>query len=165
MCCDGTLYSYVTLIDDDEVNALKAHDPNLAILMRGERLTFDQPCRQHNGKGCTAYASRPDTCSRYFCMLLRKVALDEVTPFEALAIIQEARALIENVKEYAHFEPGEPIAASTWETYSPGASRDSRVAWERALRWVRIHFLSPDPDATPESVPDSSGDPDDPTPG
>lgn len=160
MCCDGTLYSYVTLIDDDEVAALKAHDPNLEILMRSERLTFDQPCRLHDGTGCTAYKARPDTCSRYFCALLRKVALDELTAYEALTIIEEARALVENVKEYTFFEPGRPMAASTWESLSPTAGKASRLAWERALRWLRTHFLGPDPEATPESVPDSSLDPD-----
>jgi Fe-S-cluster containining protein len=147
LCCNGTLYSYVTLLDQEEVDALKKHDPNIAFLLRNGMQTFDQPCKLHNGTGCTGYLTRPDTCSRYSCALLRAVAADDVTPFEALATIQEAKALVENVKEYVDFEPGRPLAASTWEAAPDDAPEEGRLAWERARDWLVKHFIGPDPSA------------------
>ncbi len=147
MCCNGTLYNYVTLRSQEEVDALLKYDPAIPIITRSEQPTFDEPCRLHDGTGCTAYRDRPDTCSRYTCELLRAVDRDEVTDVEARLIIEEARALVENVREYVELEPGRPLAVSTWLSLPGSATPEARQAWERALLHLRRHFLGPDPDA------------------
>ncbi len=139
MCCDGTLFSYVTLTSED-VLKLKKH-PQLQLIQRGGQLSFDQPCALHDGKCCTQYADRPDTCSRYQCRVLQSVASDERTDFEAALVIQEARALVENVAEYVCFEPGMPMAVSTWEQPPEGLCAEGLVAWERAQAYLFEHFL------------------------
>jgi Fe-S-cluster containining protein len=158
MCCNGTLYNYVTLRSQEEVDALLKYDPALPIITRSEQPTFDEPCRLHDGTGCTAYRDRPDTCSRYTCELLRAVDRDEVTDVEARLIIEEARALVENVREYVEVEPGKPLAVSTWLSLPGSTEPEARVAWERALLHLRRHFLGPDPDAPKPALAEATSD-------
>jgi uncharacterized protein len=158
MCCNGTLYNYVVLRSQDEVDKLHAVDPSIPIVTRSEQPTFDEPCRLHDGTGCRAYKDRPDTCSRYTCELLRAVDRDDVTDVEARLIIEEARALVENVKEYVAVEAGQPLAVSTWIRLPSTATPEARLAWERALGHLRKHFLGPDPDA-PKTEAEAEVDP------
>lgn len=139
MCCNGTLYTYVTVVSDD-LPKLAKH-PQLVLKIRSEQDTFDEPCTLHTGKGCSAYEDRPATCSRYQCELLRAVAADELTEVEAMLIIKEARALVDNVKEYVAFEPGLPIAVTTWDAAPDGVDEEARLAWERTVYHLGKHFL------------------------
>ena len=139
MCCDGTLYTYVALVPDD-MPALEKY-PQLRFIERHSQQTFDEGCVLHTGFGCSAYEDRPDTCRRYVCGLLRAVERDDVTEHEALSIIQEARALVENVKAQVAFEPGRPMAVSTWETPPEGLDQEALLSWERTLRHLGRHFL------------------------
>lgn len=139
LCCNGTFYNYVTTVPDD-VPKLRKY-PQLILKVRNEQETFDEPCVLHDGKGCTAYEDRPATCSRYYCKLLRSVARDELTEDEAMLIIKEARALTENVQEYVAFEPGLPMAVSTWDEPPEGMDAEARLAWERTLYHLGKYFL------------------------
>lgn len=109
--------------------------------MRGGQETFDEACVLHTGTGCSAYADRPATCVRYSCGVLRAVARDELTEHQARLVIEEGKALLENVKEYIAFEPGMPIAVSTWEAPPEGIEEAARLAWVRAQRHLCKHFL------------------------
>jgi hypothetical protein len=139
MCCNGTLYNYVTVVPDDLPKLEKY--PQLQLKIRNEQATFDEPCVLHTGKGCSAYDDRPATCSRYMCTLLRAVEDEEVTEEEALLLIKEGRALVDNVKEYVAFEPGLPIAVSTWDAPPEGIPEEARLAWERTVHHLGKHFL------------------------
>jgi Fe-S-cluster containining protein len=139
MCCDGTLFNYVTLNSDDLPRLTKY--PHLKIELRSQQESFGEPCILHTGKGCSAYDDRPDTCRRYVCEVLRSANREELTEDEAVGLIREARALVENVKEYVEFEPGAPLAVSTWEAPPPDISEEARLAWERTMHHLNKHFL------------------------
>jgi len=139
LCCDGTLYSYVALIPDD-MPALEKY-PQLKFIERNHQQTFDEGCVLHTGTACGAYEDRPDTCRRYMCGLLRAVEREDITEHEALLVIQEAKALVENVKEHVAFEPGQPMAVSTWETPPADIEEEARLSWDRTMRHLGKHFL------------------------
>jgi len=146
MCCDGTLYTYVTLVEDDMPRLEKY--PQLRFIERNHQQTFDEGCVLHTGTGCSAYEDRPDTCRRYRCALLRAVEKDEMSEHEALKVIAEAKALVENVKASIAFEPGKPLAVGTWEAPPVDLDEDSRLAWDRTHRYLGRHFLGEVPAPT-----------------
>lgn len=139
MCCNGTLYNYVTLEPDDLLRLQKYRQ--LKLKVRNEQETFDEPCVLHTGTGCSAYEDRPATCVRYSCGVLRAVAREELTDEQALLLIAEGKALVENVKEYVTFEPGMPMAVSTWDLPPEGIEEAARLAWVRAQYHLSKYFL------------------------
>jgi|APLak6261675434_1056106.scaffolds.fasta_scaffold01353_5 hypothetical protein len=160
MCCNGTLFNYVTLVPDDMPKLEKY--PQLVFQVRNELATFNEPCVLHTGSGCSAYADRPATCERYVCNVLRKVERDEMTEDEALLVIKEGKALVENVKEYVAFEPGMPMSVSSWDDAPEGIAEEARLAWERTAYHLGKYFLGSvqeevDPDGGP--VAPASGSP------
>ena len=140
MCCDGTLYLYVTLTDD-ELPRLRKYE-KLALTTKHEQPTFAEPCVLRGPAGCSAYEDRPDVCRRYLCELLCDVERDELTVDEALRIVEESRARVEIVKELVSFEPGMPLAISTWDEPPDEVQGEARLAWDRARWLVGKHFLS-----------------------
>ncbi len=140
MCCNGTLFNYVTLVPDDMPKLEKY--TQLKLKIRNEQATFDEPCVLHTGTGCSAYEDRPGTCERYVCGVLRRVEKDELTEEEALLVIKEGKALVEHVKEFVAFEPGMPIAVSTWEAPPEDISAEAKFAWERTAYHLGKFFLN-----------------------
>src|SRR4051812_23397685 len=98
MCCNGTLFNSVTLVPDD-LPKLEKYKHLLDLKIRSEQATYDEPCPLHTGTGCSAYEDRPATCERYHCGVLRSVSKNELSEEEALAIIQEGKALVAEVKQ------------------------------------------------------------------
>lgn len=141
LCCNGTLYTHVTLTDD-EVLELKKH-PELLIEVRDHQPSFSQGCTQHDGKGCRIYSDRPGSCARYYCAVATAVKADELSLPEGMAIVEEAQALVMNAREYVYPPPGKPLAVATWEAAPPGLSDDGKLAWERAKAHLVRHFLGP----------------------
>lgn len=139
MCCNGTLFNYVALTDAD-LPALAKY-PQLKIKIRNDRPTFDEACVLHTGSGCSAYDDRPDTCRRYVCEVVRGVSDERLTEQEAVAIIAEGRALVDNIQEYVAFEPGMPLSVSTWDDPPEDLEEDARLAWMRAFNHLHKHFL------------------------
>ncbi|MBL8937222.1 MAG: hypothetical protein JNM69_21865 [Archangium sp.] len=139
MCCNGTLFNSVTLMPDDMTKLGKY--PQLRFKERNGQGTFGEPCVLHTGKGCSAYDDRPATCSRYVCGVLQMVAKDELTELEAVDVIKEGRALVDNVKELVPFAPGEPLAVSTWEAAPEAFSDEAKLAWERTAYHLQKYFL------------------------
>ncbi len=139
MCCNGTLFNYVTLVTDD-LEKLKKY-PQLNYKIRSEQMTFDEPCVLHTGKGCSAYEDRPGVCSRYVCDVIKSVAKEEMTEIDALLVIKEGKALVENLKELVVFEAGMPLAVSSWEGPPEGISEEARLAWVRTEYHLGKYFL------------------------
>jgi hypothetical protein len=150
MCCNGTLFNYVTLVPDDLPKLEKY--PQLRFTERNGQGTFGEPCILHTGSGCSAYDDRPGTCSRYICGVLKAVAKDELTEIEAVGVLKEARALVENVKELLPFPPGEPLAVSTWDGAPDGVSDEARLAWDRAAYHLKKYLLLTLEEAPPETA-------------
>jgi uncharacterized protein len=139
MCCNGTLFNYVTLIDDDLPKLQKY--PQLELKERSHQMSFGEPCVLHTGTCCSAYDDRPQTCRLYVCHVLRAVQREELTDDEALLLIKEGKALVENAKEYIAFEPDAPLAVSSWDAPPEGISDEARLAWERTVYHLGKHFL------------------------
>jgi Fe-S-cluster containining protein len=156
MCCNGTLFNYVTLVPDDLPKLAKY--PQLKLIVRNEQETFDEGCVLHTGTGCGAYEDRPDTCKRYVCNVLRGVQREELTEEEAVLIIKEGKALVEIVKEYVAFEPGRPMAVSSWDAPPEGIAEDARLAWDRTAWHLGKHFLGTVVDEVdPSTLPTATG--------
>jgi hypothetical protein len=126
------------------VLALKKY-PELALTVRNYQPALLQSCSQHSQAGCGIYLDRPSACSRYHCALAQDLLDGEISLPEALAVVQEAKALVENATEYAPPPPGQPVAIATWEATPPGLSPEGALAWERAKEWVNRHSLGPMP--------------------
>jgi hypothetical protein len=88
LCCDGTLFGSVNLIDVDE------HAPLVALAAEistdGDRAEFAQPCPAFAGGCCTIYTVRPALCRTYKCDLLRRRDVGEVSTADARATIADA---------------------------------------------------------------------------
>lgn len=147
MCCNGTLFNYVTLVPDELEKLEKYKQLNLKI--RSEQATFDEPCVLHTGTGCSAYEDRPGTCERYRCHVLIAVEKGTLGELEALKVIKQAKALVVDVKAKVQFEAGMPLAISMWEAPPEGLSVEGKDAWEAAAGYLGHHFLGTVKDAAP----------------
>lgn len=95
MCCDGTLFTHVSL-QPAEVTAMQQRGLPLARRADGSP-ALAQHCAALDGRTCTVYADRPASCRRYHCQLYAALAEKEVSLDEALSIVDEARALVDAV--------------------------------------------------------------------
>lgn len=141
MCCNGTLFNYVTLTDD-EVPALEKY-PQVQIKVRNHQPTFDEACVLHTGTGCSVYEIRPDTCRRYICEVVRDVRDGRLGETEAVAVIATGRALVDEMKSLIAFEPGMPLVISSWNGPPEGLSDAARASWLGARNHLHTHFLPP----------------------
>jgi hypothetical protein len=91
LCCDGTLFGGVDLLDE-EVEAATANGLYPIVAEGGAR--FRQPCAQFSGI-CEIYPGRPLRCREYRCLLLARLQRGEVEEASAHAIVAEARRLAE----------------------------------------------------------------------
>lgn len=57
-----------------------------------------QPCQALCGPKCTIYASRPDYCRRFECLLLKRVNAGEVGMEVALRVVRGARRRLARVE-------------------------------------------------------------------
>lgn len=71
ICCDGTLFSRVTL-GADEMAKIGAKGIPLE-QYRDKKTIFKQPCPRLADNCCTIYADRPRVCRSYYCKLQRDV--------------------------------------------------------------------------------------------
>ncbi|WP_342377679.1 YkgJ family cysteine cluster protein [Myxococcus stipitatus] len=96
MCCDGTLFTHVSL-QPDEASALRRH--GVPLLQREEGPpVLAQHCAALDGRTCTVYADRPASCRRYHCQLFSALSEKEVSLDEALGLVDEAHARIAAVE-------------------------------------------------------------------
>ncbi|RJP48180.1 MAG: hypothetical protein C4557_13305 [Anaerolineaceae bacterium] len=97
LCCSGHLFSWVRLnapeLDPIEKLGIKVirDDPR----QRG----FTQPCPLWDG-ACTIYTSHayPRSCAKYKCSVFRRLEDDDLSPPEALSIIQETLDMIREIE-------------------------------------------------------------------
>jgi uncharacterized protein len=91
LCCDGTLFTRVPLGPAEQVP-----EARLAVVTndKGGR-HVPQRCAALAGTVCQVYAERPLACRRYECLLFGAVRSGEVSLEEALSVVAQARALVE----------------------------------------------------------------------
>jgi len=92
LCCDGTLFTHVSL-QRDEAAALR--QKGVEVIQRANGApALAQRCAALDGCRCTVYAERPQGCRSYQCLLYAALAEGEVALDEALGIVDQARALV-----------------------------------------------------------------------
>jgi len=140
LCCDGTLFTTVTLVGGD----LPRPEPRsrLSLFVRDELASFHLPCPLHTGHSCSVYDDRPSSCARYRCDLLKAVENETLTVGEAKLLVAEAHALLRRLRRRVTFEANTPLAISTWNEPPSGLSAAAKTAWCGAVNHLREHFLS-----------------------
>lgn len=86
ICCDGVLFTYVDLTDD-EADALAGKGLGIYRDEKG-RPVFNLRCNRFGEQGCTLYADRPKTCKAYHCDLTRSVMNETISYEEAKTQVQ-----------------------------------------------------------------------------
>lgn len=96
LCCDGSLFGQVPLAAGE---ADAARRLRLApVPGRGGAEALPQPCAALRGRLCAHYEGRPRACRAYRCMLLQALDAGELTIDEAAAIVDEARARLDEAR-------------------------------------------------------------------
>lgn len=96
MCCDGTMFQIVRM-QPGEVPA-ELGRMGLKIRSRGGEYYMEQPCSALKDNRCTVYERRPVRCRLFNCQQLGRLQTGETTEAEAMELIVETRALVEQVK-------------------------------------------------------------------
>ena len=106
LCCDGTMYSHVSLQKDDDHNQLAILE--LRPGQEQEETCFDQPCAAHKGNCCGIYDLRPAICREYRCALLRQIDEGKISAEGGRLLIQDTIALRNRVRPQVleFVEPG-----------------------------------------------------------
>ncbi len=142
LCCDGTLFGYVPITNDESVRLLR----RLPVLAPSQRLgqRIEQRCVALGPRGCDVYAERPGACARFSCKLLGRVERGELDPTEAEAVIASVQRVVDrldlslppgpNVHVRRHLLPeigartSPELAAILQETWSDLALLDELIA-------------------------------------
>lgn len=110
LCCDGTMYTHVSLEDADNQERLVS----LGLHLRNGQSEpcFDQPCVAYQSGSCSIYASRPAICRAYRCALLRTLDKDEISLGQAQKLVAEVVSLRDRVarKVCEYLGTTEPIS-------------------------------------------------------
>lgn len=91
LCCDGTMFSQVTLALSDSVETLEA--AGVVLITKDDRTTLPLRCAALDGTCCSIYADRPVRCGLFTCALYRRHDAGEISTDEALATIAKTREL------------------------------------------------------------------------
>jgi Fe-S-cluster containining protein len=89
ICCDGILFSSVTITDPSEAERVRAL--RIPVHVVDERHSFDQPCPALGDSGCSIYTERPLLCQAYRCLLLKQVDAGTMPLADALRTVEDAR--------------------------------------------------------------------------
>jgi uncharacterized protein len=144
LCCDGNLFSHVPL-QGSEAEAARRNGLDVVALADGSP-AIRQGCTALKGRGCSIYAERPEGCRRYNCRLFNELAGKRVPFEEALAVVEQAHALLSAVEHGlgpdtdAH--PSSVLERARFAAWGEedGSSSATRVARERAEAFLDQHF-------------------------
>ena len=103
-CCDGTLFGSVPLQAADVLVPLQAG--GIEIQAKETEQYFNQPCAAYRQRCCQIYTSRPATCRKYRCELLKKYEIAAISWAEAQQRIGRVQTLKETLRtEVARIVP------------------------------------------------------------
>lgn len=94
-CCDGTLFAHGAL-KDDEVQG--ANEAGLIVRERDGKSEFAQPCARLDGRCCAVYPSRPSTCVRFRCVVLKRLDAGEIEFDEAMKLVERLGSAVATVR-------------------------------------------------------------------
>ena len=96
-CCDGTIFTNVKVTS--AATARKLAELGIR-LPKKLPCNLAQPCPAFDGKLCRIYKDRPDTCQKFECRLVERVATGTITAEHAQRQIREAKTLIRKVESF-----------------------------------------------------------------
>jgi hypothetical protein len=103
-CCDGSLFTHVTVADPVEQSVLLDAGFQLDDTTTPPR--FRQPCAAHRDGCCQIYDQRPTECRRYRCRVLIECESGARAWTDAAALVERAQALRRQALEaWAIVEP------------------------------------------------------------
>lgn len=82
------------------------------LILKEEDWCFQLPCGAFQKGACGCYATRPQTCSKFDCHLLRRVAAKNIDMNRAADIIDEARRRIQALSDHLRKYPKDKSNAS-----------------------------------------------------
>jgi len=97
MCCNGVMFTAMQLQPTDSARQLTALGLKVKRRKSGEHCP--QPCPALTTTGCSIYAARPARCRMFDCRQLLELAAGRIKENDALARIEEAQALVLQVRE------------------------------------------------------------------
>ena len=117
LCCDGTLYDYAPLTQD-ELQSDKCTKHKISTVSYNNQASIKLACNAFNKK-CTIYENRFDICRSFKCKLLLKHAADKIDFISAEHIIQsikeEAMLLRQLFNEQTNTNPNESFSLRYYE--------------------------------------------------
>jgi Fe-S-cluster containining protein len=142
ICCDGTLFSSVSL---DAPGLVTAREHHLPVLETADECKLELPCPALRGVLCEIYEERPECCADFACELLIRVDERGLSFADAREIIETTRALRAQVTAAVGEAPWWVAHRSALEAVrnNPDWARDhgELVADLKTLeKLVRLHF-------------------------
>ena len=107
LCCDGTLFSHVT-VTPDEAELLKTKGVS-AHPGKKEQPVISLGCTALKGQSCGIYDCRPERCRDYQCTLQLRVMNGEATYEEAHVVVQELKGHIADLRSLMNAAVGESL--------------------------------------------------------
>jgi hypothetical protein len=97
LCCNGTLFGFVQLVDEDMLHVV-ARIPDFNI--QDSKKSFKQPCRYFKENLCSIYCSwRPRACAIFVCKLLVRYRQNKVSFEEAVDVIEQTVVQAKHVRK------------------------------------------------------------------
>jgi hypothetical protein len=104
LCCDGTLFSHLGVIDESDLGRPLAA-LGVKVIVEADPPVFELPCPAFDGHACGIYSlQRPRACGWFECDVSTAVGAGELPRPAARAIIESTRALRDRVRAGAAAE-------------------------------------------------------------
>ena len=98
LCCDGTLFSHLGVIDESDLGRPLAA-LGVKVIVEADPPVFELPCPAFDGCACTIYTlQRPRACGWFECDVSVAVTSGEMSRAEGRAIIEATRELRDRVR-------------------------------------------------------------------
>lgn len=96
ICCNGTLFSYVSVYPEEEEFAKSL---GFELIDKGRsKLCIRLGCVKYVDDACTTYLKRPRKCHTYYCVLQRQIMNGTVSHEEGLEIVARMKELSEKIR-------------------------------------------------------------------
>jgi hypothetical protein len=148
LCCNGALFNRVPTKEHERARLLEV---GFTLHPFEDKIVFDQPCQMLEGRCCSVYEDRPQTCSRFRCLLLRAHEEGELSRADALTRIETAKRLLDEVAPFLPADQSIADARVTWRNRMRGESpmdvpddRDFLLRMLMLSRYLDTHFLRED---------------------
>ncbi len=98
LCCDGTLFSHLGVIDESDLGRPLAA-LGVKVIVEADPPVFELPCPAFDGHACTIYSlQRPRACGWFECDVSVAVTAGTMSRAEGRAIIEATRDLRDRVR-------------------------------------------------------------------